>query len=90
MSLYCQRCAYASARYGGIATAAFREWFDTHGPECNRNYQGSSGSMESQAAEHLWTRSLNHGFRYITMLSVGDAKTFNHLTSLQVYGDVEL
>ena len=27
--LYCQRCAYASAQYSGIAIAAFREWFDT-------------------------------------------------------------
>ena len=61
-----------------------------HEPECNRNYQESSGGMEAQAAEHLWTRSLNHGFRYTTMLSDGDAKTFNHLTSLHVYGDVEL
>ena len=62
--------------------------FGTHEPECNCNYQGSSGGMEVQAAEHLWTRSLNRGFRYTTMLSDGDAKTFNHLTSLQVYGDV--
>ena len=90
ISLYCQRCAYASTKYGGKDTDAFKTWFTTHAPECNQNYHGSSGGMEVSAAEQLWFRSMERGFRYTTMLSDGDARTFNHLTSLRVYGDVEL
>ena len=90
MSLYCQRCAYASTRHGGVHTRGFLEWFTTHEPECNKNYEGSSGGMEMKAAELLWDRSTNRDFRYTTMLSDGDARTFNHLSSLQLYGDVEL
>ena len=43
-----------------------------------------------KAAELLLDRSTNRDFRYTTMLSGGDARNFNHLSSLQVYGDVEL
>ena len=41
MSLYCQRCAYASTQYGGKDTDDFKTWFKTHEPECNQNYHGS-------------------------------------------------
>ncbi len=57
---------------------------------CNNNYEGSSGGMEMKAAELLWDHSTNRDFRYTTMLSDGDARTFNHLSSLQVYGHVGL
>ena len=53
MSLYCQRCAYASTRHGGLNTRGFIEWFRTHEPECNKNYEGSSRGMEMKAAELL-------------------------------------
>lgn len=53
MSLYCQRCAYASTRYGDKATADFRRWYQMHEPECNFNYHGSSGGMEVSAAEQV-------------------------------------
>ena len=44
-----------------------------------------------EAAEILWSRSLDkHNFRYTTLLSDGDVKTFKHLFSLKVYGDVRL
>ena len=91
MSLYCQRCAYASTRHGGRHTAAFKDWYLTHDPECNQNSEGVSGGMEVKAAKLLWTRSTtNSNFRYTTILSSGDDKTFTHLNNMQVYGDVEL
>ena len=75
MSLYCQRCAYASTRYGGMATMEFKDRFRMHEPVCNRNYKGASGGMETMAAELLWTLSMNLNFRYTTMLGDGDART---------------
>ena len=86
MSLYCQRCAYASTRH----TAAFNEWYVTHEPECNQNYEEASGGMEVKAAELRWTRSTDRNFTYTTILSDGDVRTFNRLTIMRVYGDVEL
>ena len=90
-SLYCQRCSYAQRSFGGRATDEFREWFESHREECNRNYDGCSGGMEAAAAEVLWARSVErHRFRYTTILSDGDAKTFKHLCDRHVYGDMEL
>ncbi|GFS59943.1 uncharacterized protein TNCV_3957391 [Trichonephila clavipes] len=43
--------------------------------------------MEVKAAEILWKRSIkNCGMRYVSILSDGDAKTYQHLSSLNVYG----
>ena len=45
-----------------------------------RDGDGSSGGMETAAAEQLWERSIDKfGFRYTTLLSEGDAKTYNQL-----------
>ena len=38
-------------------------------------------------AEMIWKRSKDLGFRYTSMLSDGDSKTFNHPTSLKICGD---
>ncbi|KAK2180034.1 hypothetical protein NP493_460g00024 [Ridgeia piscesae] len=36
---------------------SLKEWYVTHEPECNQNYEGASGGTEVKAAELLWTRS---------------------------------
>ena len=41
---YCQRYTYASTRYGGEATAEFRQWKASH-TDCQANYTGSAGGM---------------------------------------------
>ena len=88
LSSYCQACSCAEARCGDRDTAQFQAWLARH-TDCNRNYHGASGSggMEVVAAETLWDRSLNRGFRYTTMVSDGDSRTFNRLTEMKVYGD---
>lgn len=42
--------------------------------------------MDVYAADVLWKRSESNGFRYTTLLSDGDSKTFNHLVKEEVYG----
>ena len=42
--------------------------------------------METAAAETLWKRFLDNNLRYTSMLSDVDAKSFNHLKDLNVYG----
>ncbi|KAJ4425603.1 hypothetical protein ANN_27799 [Periplaneta americana] len=46
--------------------------------------------MEMTASLTLWQRSEQHGFRYSTMVSDGDSKTYKHLLRNKVYGaDIE-
>ena len=42
LSMYCHRCACASARNGGTHTATFLQWKAYH-RDCNIMYSGSSG-----------------------------------------------
>ncbi|GFW93550.1 uncharacterized protein TNCV_47531 [Trichonephila clavipes] len=42
--------------------------------------------MEQEAALKLWQRSEDSGFRYTTLLSDGDAKTYQYLNTKEVYG----
>ena len=50
LSLYCQSCACAVARYGGRDTGNFKKWYAQHS-DCTINYTGSSNAMEKAAAE---------------------------------------
>lgn len=65
----------------------FEEWFATHKQSCQANYTGSSPAMETEAAERLFRRSESIGFRYINVISDGDSKSFDHVSSLNIYGD---
>ena len=67
VSLYCQSCAHTKAHYEHTHTAEYKTWKEQH-TECNSNYTGTSGGMEADAAETLWSRSVDrHGFRYIRL-----------------------
>lgn len=46
--------------------------------------------METKVAERLWKRSETLGFRYVSVISDGDSKSFDHLTALDVYDGVEI
>ena len=74
-------------RWGGAHTTEYKAWKEQH-TECNANYTGTSGGMEADAAETLWIRSVDrHKFRYTTLLSDCDSKTYKYLCALNVYGD---
>ena len=70
-------------------TLEFKLWMVSH-TECNKIFRGTYGGMEVEAVEILWNRSLERNFRYTTMVSDGDSKSFKHLTNTRAYGDVEL
>ncbi|GFV42595.1 uncharacterized protein TNCV_1316001 [Trichonephila clavipes] len=72
----------------GENSAEYSIWYKSHQEECSKNYVGSSNAMEVKAAEILWKRFIkNCGMRYVSTLSDGDAKTYQHLSSLSVYGN---
>ncbi|GFV92040.1 uncharacterized protein TNCV_1894761 [Trichonephila clavipes] len=54
---------------------------------CSATHVGSSGTVEVNAAVKLWERSGSIGFRYTTLLSDGDSKSFLELKERNVYGN---
>ena len=74
----------------GEKTEKFSEWVSTHKSDCQHNYEGSSPAMEMIAAEKIWQRSQDFGFRYTTLVSDGDRKTLVHLNLKKVYGEKEI
>ncbi|GFS87743.1 uncharacterized protein TNCV_4213711 [Trichonephila clavipes] len=85
MSKVYRHCSVAKNKLGQ-SSAEFSIWYEGHKSECDINHLGSSTSMEMEAALTLWKRSTSLGFRYITVLSDGDCKTFNYLCEKKVYG----
>ncbi|GFT00206.1 uncharacterized protein TNCV_462741 [Trichonephila clavipes] len=78
MSKRCIECEHAKSG-SGENSAEFHVWYEGHISSCTINHIGSSCAMEQKAALKLWQRSENNGFRYTTLLSDGDAKTFQYL-----------
>lgn len=90
MSKVCRHCSQAKREFGE-SSAEYSIWYSGHESVCEINHTGSSGSMEMEAAMVLWKRSTSLGFRYTTLLSDGDCKTFNFLSEKKVYGtDIEI
>ncbi|GFS01778.1 hypothetical protein ElyMa_006430500 [Elysia marginata] len=86
MSSFCQTCAKTGQKLKESNPRAYTQWYEKHKLHCDINYSGSAGMMETHAAELLWSRSIKrHKLRYTTMLSDGDAKSFNRLTEIAPY-----
>lgn len=84
LSKYCRSCDVIKEKIKG-RPEELEAWLETHKPICERNFEESSPMMESYAPQKIWSRSLDHGFRYTTLISDVDSKTLCHLNSLQVY-----
>ncbi|GFV77451.1 uncharacterized protein TNCV_1069801 [Trichonephila clavipes] len=85
MSKRCIECEHAKSGLGENS-AEFHVWYEGHISSCAINHVGSSCAMEQEAALKLWQRSEDSGFRYTTLLSDGDAKTYQYLNTKEVYG----
>ena len=82
LSNYCNKCSTTPDEIKN------QEWLENHATVCSKNFSGTSGAMEVEAAERLWKRSVEKcNVRYTTMLSDGDSKAFDALTALNIYGD---
>ncbi|GFU42813.1 uncharacterized protein TNCV_3139971 [Trichonephila clavipes] len=85
MSKHCFECEHAKSGLGENS-AEFHVWYNGHISFCAINHVVSSCAMEQEAALKLWQRSEDNGFRYTTLLSDGDAKTYQYLNTKKVYG----
>jgi hypothetical protein len=61
ISKYCHDCVKTAADLGKNSPE-YACWFETHrdSGRCEKNFEGSSGSMEVYAAEVMWRRSRQH------------------------------
>ncbi|GFY36686.1 uncharacterized protein TNCV_2566491 [Trichonephila clavipes] len=77
LSKYCHECSMA-AKDMGEASPEFQIWKSGHSEKCQKNFDGSSGSMEMHAAYILWNRSISDcAMRYTTVLC--DEECVNHV-----------
>ncbi|GFX71280.1 uncharacterized protein TNCV_3410501 [Trichonephila clavipes] len=85
MSKRCIECDHAKSGLGENS-AEFHVWYEGHISSCAVDHKGPSCAMEQADALKLWQRSEDSGFRYTTLLSDGDAKTYQYLNTKEVYG----
>lgn len=63
----------------------------SHASVCKRNYEGSSGGMETTAAVSIFGRSqMKRGVQYVNFLGDGDSKAFDEVKKYKPYGDKEI
>lgn len=81
-SNYCQVCAQGPKP----GSQEYEEWFESHSPDCQKNFQGSAHAMEVEAASVIFGRSVErHNMQYTTVLCDGDSKAFSKVASLGLY-----
>ncbi|KAL8592498.1 hypothetical protein ACOMHN_021440 [Nucella lapillus] len=88
MCTYCQVCESTGKKIHSEKPMEYAAWIAQHLSKCDKNFKGSSGMMEVEAARVLWRRSVErYKLHYTVLLSDGDAKTFTELTNIKPYGD---
>ena len=89
MFKYCHQCKLHDA--DDKRSAACIEWWAGHESTCSQNFQGSCPTMESEGALVLWKRSEEQlKLLYTTLISDGDAKTYNLLCENDPYNGVPI
>lgn len=76
MCKHCNECK----KWEGVDkdSARYIVWWEGHQNNCRLNHEGSSNSMECEAAGILWGRSITkHKLRYKYMIGDGDSKAYN-------------
>ena len=85
LSNYCKSCKSAP----DVNDPAYNAWLENHKSTCQKNYSGSSGAMEVEAAKRICQRSVDkYNLRYTTILCDGDAKTVTTLNNAGIYNTV--
>ncbi|GFX48274.1 uncharacterized protein TNCV_2920911 [Trichonephila clavipes] len=86
MSKRCIECEHPKSGLGRKFSRISCVVYEGHISSCAINHIELSCAMEQEASLKLWQRSEDNGFRYTTLLSDGDAKTYQYLNTKEVYG----
>ena len=90
LSTFCRKCVLHKKKCIPDSKEDI-DWRDEHKQSCNKNYDGSSNSMETEIAKRLWARSIQrHNMQYVGMLGDGDSKAYSAVLQMKPYDvDVE-
>ena len=55
----CEKCNRFNEMRTQENPEEYKLWFDSHRPNCKKNFSGSSQSMEYEAAKIIWSRSIS-------------------------------
>lgn len=86
-SLYCHLCKHNKA---SKSKKDFESWYENHKQHCHINHEGSSGSIERDAAIEMFLRSIDkRSLRYTQYIGDGDSSSFACVKErcLQKYGE---
>lgn len=61
-------------------TEEYKEWKESHAPDCSVNFLGSAGSMKPKETLDMFQLSLSHGLCYKWLISDGDSDTCSPVT----------
>ena len=80
LSRLCEKYSVWSEEKKKDRASEYEKWFDRHKPKCNRTYEGSSQSMEPEAAKRIWGRSLEkNSLVYSVFVGDGDSKSYQQV-----------
>ena len=83
MSKECRQCMKWE---GKEKTAEYDAWWNEHCHNCQANFSGSSGAMDSEGTLQIFKRSMEkHSLIYSEFLGDGDSKAYDLLVEHQVY-----
>ena len=77
-SKFCKACKHWEAK--DHTTEEYKEWKESHAPDCSVNFSGSAGSMKPKETLDMFRSSLSHGLRYKWLISDGDSDTCSPIT----------
>ncbi|KAK3892469.1 hypothetical protein Pcinc_003702 [Petrolisthes cinctipes] len=96
VSKFCERCMKKKKilQKKQRSKEGFEKWLVDHKSECQKDFVGSSGAMEAEAAKRLFGRSLQNNVRYTVFITDGDSSAYDVACNLNngegPYGDVKI
>ena len=88
LSMVCHECQYHEKE--DRESEEYQKWFSSHKENCQINYKGSSGEMESTGGCMIFLRSIEkRNLKYNVMVGDGDTGFFGKICQavMQKYGD---
>ncbi|KAL7304249.1 hypothetical protein TKK_0003443 [Trichogramma kaykai] len=65
----------------------YREWFESHKPNCTANHEGSSGKMEVDGVLEMFKSSVKkYKLKYKYYIGDGDCKVYSSISEAKPYG----
>ena len=79
LSNYCDSCAKMKAK--NLSAEKKNVWSENYKELCQKNFDGSAGSMEPVEMGRIFKRSeVRHGLKYATYLGDGDSKSYKFVS----------